>query len=617
MARKKSTTPVLLVGHVKGDPADLPPGILYHPGRSPDAPRRVSAEVQVSDDPALIAWLRQACEADLAARFAGVLRTVEAGQNIYLEHRHACRQRGPAAIEAIRSVMHSTTHTPKSRTWAALLLAELGQDEGRAFLLAALTSGDLELSQESLERLGHYSRSVQLTDPDVAPLVLACLRSPHPVIADKAVHLCRFQTVPGAEAALREKLQTATAHRRDISEALARLATTPASIEAALPDLLPPRGDRYTSRFVAMFTTTLKGDEAVAGPLRRVMRDYLLGYEGPVRLGQHWACDFGMVAGPGDEPILEDILASATDPVSRAGALQALARLHPDTAVERTLAEITKYHPWEQLLGVLAQYATERDADRICAVLYPSKPDAKPRPINRTEAKLLEEKLGNPGRQRLNALLDRLDPHARQWIEWKRAGLHVRNAVAELRAAGILPPATEDPTDPPATQDENPRAIVYALGGANLTTYFDTETGFIPCRHDRLIEDFAAGSAGGFVPECVLQLWPRQNEDDFDSPYIVLFLHAGRVYRFGVENHGDYYDVEGVVNALNFALEQTGRPERYIALHTGDQAASFVFADPARFVPIAQKYALPLAARADEGMRAGRAFEQHVIGQMS
>ena len=38
----KSNKPVILVGHVEGDPADLPEGIVYHPGRDPDAPRRVS-----------------------------------------------------------------------------------------------------------------------------------------------------------------------------------------------------------------------------------------------------------------------------------------------------------------------------------------------------------------------------------------------------------------------------------------------------------------------------------------------------------------------------------------------------------------------------------------------
>ena len=38
----KSNKPVILVGHVEGDPADLPEGIVYHAGRDPDAPRRVS-----------------------------------------------------------------------------------------------------------------------------------------------------------------------------------------------------------------------------------------------------------------------------------------------------------------------------------------------------------------------------------------------------------------------------------------------------------------------------------------------------------------------------------------------------------------------------------------------
>ena len=70
MADSRPEKPIILVGHVKGDPKDLPEGIVYAPARDPDAPQRVSPEVEVSDDPALIAWTRRAYEADLDARFA-------------------------------------------------------------------------------------------------------------------------------------------------------------------------------------------------------------------------------------------------------------------------------------------------------------------------------------------------------------------------------------------------------------------------------------------------------------------------------------------------------------------------------------------------------------------
>ena len=99
----------------------------------------------------------------------------------------------------------------------------------------------------------------------------------------------------------------------------------------------------------------------------------------------------------------------------------------------------------------------------------------------------------------------------------------------------------------------------------------------------------------------------------YDSAYTVQFIYRDRLYRFEAENYGDYYDVEAVVCALNTALEHNGQRERYIGLYTGDQCACFVFADPKVFVPVAQKYGLPLSEHPSEAMRAGRAYEQRVF----
>jgi hypothetical protein len=138
----------------------------------------------------------------------------------------------------------------------------------------------------------------------------------------------------------------------------------------------------------------------------------------------------------------------------------------------------------------------------------------------------------------------------------------------------------------------------------------------LPCHHEELIRDFADHSDGKFKPECPVQIWHRQSEGDLDSPYTVQFLYRGLLYRFWAENYGDYYDVEAVARALNTALERNGQRERYLGLYTGDQCACLVFADPAAFVPVAEKYGLPLAEDPSEGMRAGLAYERHVADQL-
>ncbi len=151
------------------------------------------------------------------------------------------------------------------------------------------------------------------------------------------------------------------------------------------------------------------------------------------------------------------------------------------------------------------------------------------------------------------------------------------------------------------------------LSRAGILTAFDAETGHVPSRHDRLILDFADNSAGRFTPECPVQTWHRKREDDFDAPYTVRFIYKDRLYRFGAENRGDWYDVEAVQRALNFALETAGQKERYISEESGGQVASFIFAVPGAYLPIAQKYSLPISDDADAAMRKGKEYEQKVL----
>src|SRR5690606_3042301 len=135
------------------------------------------------------------------------------------------------------------------------------------------------------------------------------------------------------------------------------------------------------------------------------------------------------------------------------------------------------------------------------------------------------------GRQRLRRSLHRFEPHARTWAVWKMQGLDARTALADLHAAGVIRETPEElwarmgkhqeePLDP--TQ---PHLLRWALGYANLTTAFDTETGFLPCNHHHLVAQFARGSGGRFAPECRVQVWHQSNKDDFAAPYTVHFLY--------------------------------------------------------------------------------------------
>lgn len=620
----RSNKPVILVGRVEGDPADLPEGMVYHPGRDPDAPRRISQEVEVIDDPRLIAWARRAYEADVDCRFQDALEQVRDGEWVYLEHLDALRQRPKQASTELTRIMKDETAPAKGRARAAEVLASLGKAGGTRFLVAALGSTSADLCAAAVEMLGEWNSKIDLTRPAIARQIIKLLASPDPEVVKKATHLCAWRKVPGAEEGLRAVIAKGGGPLEEQAETLARLATKPESIQAALPHLFKKRQKEYTSSINFSFRQVIDHpDPEVSRPFRQAMQRYLLTYSGKDRLGQHWAGDLASVADDTVIPVLEQIVAKAKDPVSRAYAVEALGRLQPERAVGRVLAELKRQRPFDVLFRVLEQHVAEDDFERVRRVLYPASGKGKDRQLHSEDARLLLEKFGPRGRELLLKKVDNLDNHAREWVTWKQQGLDVRTALAELHAAKVIRQGPDDllaemaerrgeEEDEPLDTTE-PAMLTRALGQAGLLTHFDTETGFVPCHHEELIREFAEGSGGKCRPECPVQIWHRQDEDDYDSPYTVQFLYRNRLYRFAAENYGDYYDVEAVVRALNKALETGGQRERYVGLYTGDQCACFVFADPKGFVPIAQKYGLPLSEHPSEAMRAGRAYEQHVF----
>jgi hypothetical protein len=626
MSTSKPEKPKILVDHVEGDPANLPEGVVHAPGRSPDAPPRLPRQIEVSDDPQMIAWTRQAYEADLDQRFAAAMGRVKTGEHIFLEFRDALEQRPARAADELRRLMTDEQASVKARAWAAEFLASLGHSDGEVFLLAGLNPTLPDRCTATVTVLDHWSSKNLLSRPEIAARVLDLLRSStDPAVIKQVVHICRWRNIPGAEEVVCAALLRGQEPREELGDALAHLATSAESVQAALPYLFRQRQKKYTMRLGSSFHRLLDHpDPKISQPLRRALQQYLLTYEGDDRLGQHWAGDLACVADLTDMPILEDIVARAKDPVSRAYALRGLARLEPERAVERVLAEIQRDRPWSMLTDLLQKYAVEADYERICALVYPSTSEKKLR-LERNDARLLLEKLGSRGRQQLLDRIDQFEAHAREWIKWKLEGLEVRQAVTELHAAGVIEMTPEEvmarikehheKSGKPLDTTE-PSLLTLALGYSDLTVYFDTETGSLPCKHHDLILDFARSSGGRFGPECPVQIWHCQDEDDYKGPYTVQFIYCGRLYRFAAENYGDYYDVDAVVRAMNVALEHNGQRERYIGLYTGDQCAHFVFADPAAFIPIAQRYGLPLSQDGSEAMRAGRAYEQHVFDSL-
>jgi HEAT repeat protein len=621
VAASPPNKPIILVGHIKVELDELPEEIVRALARGWFEGSHVSQGVEISDDPALIFWTRQAFEKDLDARCAWAIAGARAGGRLTLAYLDALKQRPGPAGEELRRILRDDQAPAKGKVRAAQLLVGLKRLEGEEFLVAALESPSTDLCAEALEALADFGIRVDLARPTVAAAALKLLSSPNPDLVKKVARLCTYHDVPGAEAALREAVARGREPIDDLATALARCATTPESVQTALPYLFRQRQKTFNfSAYTTLRRVIHHPDPAVSRPLREAMQRYLLAHEGRDRLGQHWAGDLAAVADQTVVPVLEHIVANSRDPVARASALDALGRLRPEGAVERILNEMRFHKPWNRLFDLLGRHANERNFGSICDVLYPQPSGQRERPICMEEARLLLEKLGQPGRELLTRNRARLGVYALPWVAWKLLGLDVRTALAELHAAGVIPQPPQEllrllirplhGVEPPYIMSP-PGLLTQALELAGVVTTVDVESGQVPCRHEDLVRRFAANSCGRFTPECPVQMWYREDEEDRDTPYLVQFIHRGKLYRFVASNsHLDYYDVAAVVGGINAALERDGHPERYLVLQPDGQSTWFVFADPAAFLPIAERYFLPAAGV----RRTARALDERVFG---
>lgn len=600
---------------------DEPAHEADRPEDAPDPGRRAP---EVSDDAREIAEVRALYAGERDAQFSGALERAREGTLLDLVEDLAVleERKDRARIELRRLLAPDSSAKDEGRAVAARTLIRLGDPRGEQFLFAALKSERPALRTAAIrELIGGFDFHPDLGDPERARLVLGLVDDPDPDAARMAAFVCAEGRAPGIEAKLVAILKEGRSKEPMwIGKALAEVATSPESARLAIEATGEGKAGRDVPQFSFQVRDLLQNpDPKVAEAARDACRDYLLKADVKDRHDWFYVSERAAVARAGDEPFLEEAAAKAKSPASRRAANAALARLHPEGAVDRLLRV---EDPSEIDIAELAKFATEADAGRILAALLGDGKTRGVRPISKASARLMLERLGPPGREALGRSLDRLDPDARMWAMWKLKGLDLNAALDDLHAAGVLPlpraamldrmrknrrgfrPGPIDPTDPSTLHE--------AFGAAGLTTAFDTETGEIPCRHDRLILRFAEGAAGRFAPECPVQEWHREGASG-RGPYTVRFLLGGRLYRFGAENHGDWYDVRAVQRALNFALKASGKKERFVALDTGDQTAWLVFADPDALRPVAERYGLPLSDDPDAAVRSGKEFERKVI----
>jgi hypothetical protein len=449
--------------------------------------------------------------------------------------------------------------------------------------------------------------------------------------------------LPGAADRIAARLEAGTAP--DPAEwglDLLGVAETPAHVRVAVKHAYPLRaewGHGLTYEWT-LRRPLAHPDPAVREAARKAVLADCLRFPAE-RGGQGLVRVLALVADETTIPVLEEIVATAQDPYAQTYALGAIARLRPAEAVGRILAHAARVGNWTGHPELLAEYATAADADRVLAALGPTALEQTSYSLEHL-IRLCLSKFGEAGRQAVEGWLPGLSRTTRAVAVWGLHRIDLRAALGAFAAAGLLPlPADEvfEATRKFREEQEgrgsfnpvDPLSLLSAFYCAGILVSFDAESDRVPSPHDELVMQFGRHSRGGFAPECAIQVQgedePDEEEEydedveyleyeevesgaggtvgpaefDPEGPLRVQFVHAGKVYEFDPKNYGDWYDVGAVAAAVNRAVADAGRPERFIEIDTGGQAAEFVFADPARFLPVAGHFAVPVQPNATRG----------------
>jgi hypothetical protein len=613
----------IFVGHAD-DESNLPEGVVLHKHRDPDAPARVERTPVVIDDPAEIKRTEQVFEQRVTEHYKQALAQIADGQWVFLEHVYALRLRREQAVKDLRAMLDDEQLAPKAQTKAAEKLISLDDSAGEKFLFNALQSRSAEMRIAALASLHEWEVNLDVSAPMWSSRVLALLDDPDERVVEAAARLSTYRSIPGAEAKLISLLeQQKLRNPAPIAEELAQVASSKRAVDVLLPHILQTDADTFAQSAGYRLRKLIEHpDPEVSDPVRKALYGYTLRFP-KQKYDQILVEYLAKSAWREAIPVLEDIVKNAKDPVSRTYAVEALARLQPEKAIELLTEHIRREGPRDYILTRVRKYATENDFDQIAPVVdsWYRKPGVQ---IDTETVQFFLTEFGTAGEQFIRDRMNQLDDDARMWAAWKLDKLDLRTALNDLHAAGVIRSAPDEllkkmqvsrhaAAESKPVDTSNPHSLIGALATEGIVTMFDAESGTIPCDHDRLLLDFADGSKQQFLPQWPVQFWHRENEDDYDGPYTVQFVFRDRLFRIGAENHGDWYDVEAVVRVANFALATVGDARRFITLDSDGQMAVFVFANPVAFVPIAQKYRLPLSDDASKAMREGIEFEKRVI----
>jgi hypothetical protein len=538
------------------------------------------------------------------------------------------------ALTRLNALLTPGAPTAKG-TAAALFLCRMGIESVRPYLVRVLAEGDATLRVRVLNEIGEsllgyseenqrrYREFVQAA-PDLVAGLVKHLDDRDVKIVKAAIQCCGSLQLPGANERFRALLARPDApDRQRILFWLSKGPLTSDLLDVALatPASVDPNNPPDTSLLAAF----ARQDDV---QLRQRARQEL------VRILDLWKDD-GRLGFRGDRISLIEVLAETSGPedlewLRRAAAqehgyygqplLARLITLEGDAGRERLETLLTDRARRSDMVQVAGRVYAGTGDSRIVAAIAAAAAGADPE-TTLTIATVLLDIGGDEARSQAAALVPRLEPTQGEHIQRRLNSPAIEELDAAVAGSGVMSPAAlqraraEFRSRPGGDSGWPPGLFEYMTAGG-CAMIIDAETGELPCRHDRLLQEFAAASDGSLRPEAVHQEWHQENEEDFEAEYTLRFVHQSALYSGRLRNYGDWYDVERTVEIINRALSDAGLAQRFVGIGTGDQTAAFVFADPARLGPLAEQFHLPLSDNLAASMQAGKEFEERVREQL-
>jgi hypothetical protein len=577
--------------------ASLPSPRERSAGALPRAPSPTPSPLVVIADHAELEAARDLAgrrDEDTVKRFFAELADAQKPHwSVYESTIRLLKRRGAKTTESLRSLAGDGSRPAVLRMRAAHTLIRLRDPQGWATALALLAAAEGRSARDLLRLVPVLPSEARVTS-EVSARLEAFLDASDPELALTAMRL-RLQAGPSPQPRHLAILEKAAGAEPPPSAYVLR---------AALEEFVRASDGSLRSRGLRLLERTLRAQEP--GPFALVT--------------------YARHADAAAVPFLQEQLgrkdASGRLTYDRGAVLQALARLKAPGARDAVLAQLETKEAWiavEPLAVLGAGTGDEALLERLRAAC------SKQGTSMALSCCRAMARIGGPRAPALaRELASSLTPGDRVEVEAELKGVTVEKAWQELAAMKLVSPGFPADYDREEAESRGLHGKVKtALEAAGQLLWFDTETGYLPVPHDELVERFGAASLGAFRPEAAFETWhsPEKGErvvSDLEprvpgQGYTVQFVHGGRLYRFHAEDRGDWYDVGSVVAAVNRALADAGRSERFSGLHTGGQDAAYLFGAPSAVEAAAERGLLVLDPSDAAARERGKAFEQKAL----